>query len=280
MKIKYPLARTDSIVVQEINDEILVCDTTNNRVFCLNRTAGEVWKACDGKTNAQQLAKDLSRRFDKNVSEEMVSFSLIELSKENLLQAKVDSSMLFNGVSRREIIKRVGLTSMIALPLISSIAIPTAAQAASGTLAFGSACASNGQCTSNFCTDGVCCNTACLGICQACTAAKKASGSDGTCNSISVGNDPDNECPGATNCSGFNTCALFNIGTACTINGECSSGNCVDGVCCNSPCDGTCQACTTAKKGSGSNGTCGNVAAGTDPDLECPGTCNGAGACA
>jgi hypothetical protein len=52
-------------------------------------------------------------------------------------------------------------------------------------------------------------------------------------------------------------------------------------VCCSSACNGVCVACSAAKKGSGSDGTCGAIAGGTDPDNECPGTsnCNGAGAC-
>src|SRR4029079_18489171 len=94
-------------------------------------------------------------------------------------------------------------------------------------------------------------------------------------------NDPDSECPGATLCSGASTCSLFANGAACSINGECTSGSCADGVCCNTACSGTCQACTTAKKGSGANGTCGNVATNTDPDSECPGatSCNAVAAC-
>src|SRR5262249_34115460 len=53
------------------------------------------------------------------------------------------------------------------------------------------------------------------------------------------------------------------------------------GVCCDTACTGECTACTAVKKGSGKDGTCGTIAAGTDPDDECPGavTCNGVGAC-
>jgi hypothetical protein len=148
-------------------------------------------------------------------------------------------------------------------------------------LANGTACTAGAECSTGQCVDGVCCNSACNSLCQACTAAKKNSGADGTCGSIAAGTDPDNECAGATLCSGSTSCALLTNGTACTMNSECSSGNCVDGVCCNAPCNGACQACTTAQKGSGANGTCGNIAAGTDPDDECPGAtaCNAAQAC-
>ncbi|HYD47160.1 MAG TPA: hypothetical protein VEB21_02365 [Terriglobales bacterium] len=78
-------------------------------------------------------------------------------------------------------------------------------------------------------------------------------------------------------------------GAACSMGSQCASGACVDGVCCSSSCAGSCLACTAAKKGGGSNGVCGAIASGSDPDSECPaeaastcgstGSCNGAGAC-
>jgi len=44
-------------------------------------------------------------------------------------------------------------------------------------------------------------------------------------------------------------------GQACSGGSECASGHCVDGVCCNTACTGTCKACNLA----GSEGTCSNV---------------------
>jgi hypothetical protein len=77
-------------------------------------------------------------------------------------------------------------------------------------------------------------------------------------------------------------CKLDNA-QPCTMASQCVSGSCADGFCCNSACNGVCQACSQAKKGSGANGTCGNVASGTDPDSECAvdpvSTCGNDGAC-
>lgn len=142
----------------------------------------------------------------------------------------------------------------------------------------GTACSVSGQCLSGFCVDGVCCNASCTGLCRACNLA----GSLGVCANIATGTDPANECAGATSCNGAGACTLFANGTACSLNAECSSGFCVDGVCCNTACNGICQACTAAKKGSGANGACGSIAVNTDPDNECSGGagfCNGSGAC-
>ncbi|HRI71329.1 MAG TPA: VCBS repeat-containing protein, partial [Polyangium sp.] len=139
------------------------------------------------------------------------------------------------------------------------------------------ACTQNSQCLSGFCADGVCCGNLCNQTCYACTAAKKGSGQDGVCGAIASNTDPDNEC-GLT-CNGAGACVKAPNGTACASAAECVSNFCVDGVCCDNACTGACQACTVAKKGSGSDGTCGNIAANTDPDNECATNCNGAGAC-
>ena len=66
----------------------------------------------------------------------------------------------------------------------------------------GAVCAANSECQSNFCVDGVCCNAACGGLCQACNLA----GSLGTCSNIPNGQDPANECAGAKFCTGMGTC--------------------------------------------------------------------------
>jgi len=75
-------------------------------------------------------------------------------------------------------------------------------------------------------------------------------------------------------------------GVPCTGADQCSSGYCVDGVCCDQPCGGVCSTCTAP----GSFGICVAAATGTDPRDECDnqgaascgtsGKCNGAGACA
>jgi len=148
-------------------------------------------------------------------------------------------------------------------------------------LADGASCSSGLECASGFCVDEVCCDVSCAGLCEACTAAKRGSGSDGVCDAITAGLDPDSECAGLAVCDGSGACKRP-YGSTCTLADECVGGVCVDGVCCDASCAGLCEACTAAKKGSGSDGVCGAIAAGLDPDSECAGTisCNGAGACA
>ncbi|MBK9259502.1 MAG: hypothetical protein IPM54_06650 [Polyangiaceae bacterium] len=142
----------------------------------------------------------------------------------------------------------------------------------------GTTCVSGGQCASGNCVDGVCCDTACASTCMACTAAKKGQGVDGVCGNIGSELDPDLECNGGR-CDNKGACRYYN-GAPCSNKDQCFSHYCVDGFCCGNICIGACQACSSAKKGGGFDGVCGNVAASTDPDNECnPGECNGGGAC-
>ncbi len=78
-------------------------------------------------------------------------------------------------------------------------------------------------------------------------------------------------------------------GTECLEGGECASGYCVDGFCCNRACDGACEACSSAGKAEGNDGICGVVAAGSmddaceaEPVETCghDGTCDSRGRCA
>lgn len=105
-------------------------------------------------------------------------------------------------------------------------------------------CASDDDCTSGHCIDEICCDRECAEG-EACRADLKSSGGDGVCGEAST----------ATN------------GSACTdADGKtCTSHHCVDGVCCDSACDGSCEGCTAALKGGGDDGTCGPVAAGLNP---------------
>lgn len=80
------------------------------------------------------------------------------------------------------------------------------AGACEAPLANGTPCAAAGECASNFCVDGVCCNSACGGLCAACTMALKGNGVDGQCGLIAAGTDPQNECAGAMTCNGAGAC--------------------------------------------------------------------------
>jgi MYXO-CTERM domain-containing protein len=54
-------------------------------------------------------------------------------------------------------------------------------------LGIGVPCFDGDECTSGVCEDAVCCDAPCDGACEACTAALKGEGEDGTCGAIVAG---------------------------------------------------------------------------------------------
>ena len=234
----------------------------------------------------------------------------------------------------------------------------------------GDPCSADAECESNACVDGVCCTDACGGICEACSSLAKGQGADGDCGAVIEGLDPHDSCtPGSPNtcgfdgtcngqkackyyqgnsclggatcdgntvkgqfCNGLGTCITNSTGTlcdpykciatlgcatscasdtdcssssfycdqsncvakqqlggGCSADNQCGTGHCVDSVCCENACSSKCQACSTATKGAGENGTCEPILTGLDPDEECDadpastcgfnGACDGNGGC-
>lgn len=136
-----PKARTSAIVVQNLDGETLVYDLKTDKAFCLNETMGIVFNACDNGTSFG----DLKRKH--KFSNEIILLALDELKKANLLAQPAEFASPFAGMTRREAIRKAGLSSMIALPIISALVAPKAADAASGAV-----CTSVGsQC---FCQNG------------------------------------------------------------------------------------------------------------------------------
>ncbi len=144
-----PVARQDELFIQDLTDEMLVYDLRRHRAHCLNGTAALIWKHCDGSQTVTDLTARLERELKTKVDEELVLLALNQLSKAHLLEEKAGIPKL-EKVSRRQMIKRIGAGAAIAVPLITSIVAPTAAQAASG-LPNGTGCTASSQCLSRCC---------------------------------------------------------------------------------------------------------------------------------
>lgn len=153
-----PNARTDGLVVQEMPDEVLVYDLDTNKAHCLNQTAAFVWKSCDGVNSVTDITDVYQKQFGQNVPEDMIWLALDQLGEKNLLENPVEAD--FQGQTRREVIKRVGLAAVVALPIVASLTAPTAAMAV--------ACSGvRTSCTG--CDDGTVCNPDGIGPNGTCT---------------------------------------------------------------------------------------------------------------
>ena len=138
-----PQARSSKLVVQDLGKELLVYDLLTNQACTLNETSMIVFNACDGVTRFA----DLKRAF--KFTDDLIYLTLDELNKHGLLENYEINH--FPGLSRREVIRKVGLASMIALPVIASLVAPTAAMAASTLGANCQLCMINADCASGKC---------------------------------------------------------------------------------------------------------------------------------
>ncbi len=150
-KVK-PTARKNDLVIQETNTEVLVYDLTTNKAACLNETASFIWQSCDGSNSIADIAAALGRRTNNKANDDLVWLAIDELSRNNLLEEELTSNHVFEGMSRREVIKKVGLGTMIALPLVATLIAPTAIHAQS-CIAIGNPCTASAQCCSTCCKD-------------------------------------------------------------------------------------------------------------------------------
>jgi hypothetical protein len=154
---RVPRARTEGLVIQELPDEVLVYDRDRDKAHCLNQSAALVWRYCDGKTTVTNMAKRLEHDLKTGrVDEKVVWYALSQLSKDHLLEEELAPPALLAGMSRREMVRVLGVAAVVAIPLVTSIVAPTPAQA-STCLNSGSPCSSSAQCCSGNCTGGTSC---------------------------------------------------------------------------------------------------------------------------
>lgn len=154
------MARKSGLVVQEVPDEVLVYDLDTNKAHCLNQTAALVWKSCDGSRSVSDIAKLVEKQAGGKVNDDLVWLAIDQLNESNLLEQEIAAN--FNGQTRREVIKKIGLSSMIAIPIIASLVAPRSAMANTSCGCDDSSdCAltgPNGQCPSRVCNGLGFCN--------------------------------------------------------------------------------------------------------------------------
>lgn len=123
-----PIARKEGLVIQEMPAEVLVYDLDTNKAHCLNETAAFVWKSCDGKNSVADITKLVGHDSGSVVPEDLVWLAIDQLSEKNLLENSLKAD--FNGSTRREVIKKIGLAAVVGLPLVMSLTAPTSVSAA------------------------------------------------------------------------------------------------------------------------------------------------------
>ena len=128
-----PKCRFTDILVQTVGSELLIYDLTIDKAFCLNETSSLIYRLADGTRTIREISDSMSKNLKTLVSEDFVLLALLELEKENLLEERFEMANSFSHFSRREMVRKVGFASMIALPVVATMIAPTSANAASCT---------------------------------------------------------------------------------------------------------------------------------------------------
>jgi hypothetical protein len=159
-----PRARKDGLIVQNLPDETLVYDLERDRAHCLNETAAFVWRHCDGQLSAKEIARALTNRIKHPVDEKLVWLALEQLKSNHLLADAPAPPPAFASLNRRDLVRALGLSAAIAIPVVASIVAPMPAQAATGCIGNGGNCAGN----PSGCCSGCACDSetnTCVGGC-------------------------------------------------------------------------------------------------------------------
>jgi hypothetical protein len=141
MMKQMPKAKTERLIVREIDGETMIYDRARDAASCLNGFAAEVWRHCDGETSVAGIAAALGE------DERAVWLALQKLVKSKLLtEALAFSPGIATGKSRREIAVQLGLGAAV-----SSIVVSTAAAQSARCLPVFSACRSAAECCGGAC---------------------------------------------------------------------------------------------------------------------------------
>jgi hypothetical protein len=144
------------LVIQQLPEEVLIYDRERDKAHCLNQTAALVWKYCDGKTTVANMARKLARDLDSTaIDEKVVWYALDQLSKDHLLEESLVPPAMLAGMTRREMVRALGVAAVVAVPLVTSIVAPTPAQAGS-CLPTSAGCTASVQCCSGLCSSSAC----------------------------------------------------------------------------------------------------------------------------
>jgi len=150
-----PRIRTEGIVTERVDDDLVVYDQESHEAHCLSGAAVLVWECCDGSRSAEDISRELA------LQPELVERALSELSRCRLLD---EGPFAVHNYSRREAavkFAKVGGAAFTA-PLIYSVVIAPALAAAS--------CKANGVVVTTTCsatasgtkgTDATCCSGTC-----------------------------------------------------------------------------------------------------------------------
>ena len=159
-----PESRLRGLISRQADGELLIYDLERDKAHCLNESAAAIWKACDGTQSVKDISEALRAKFGDGFDETVVGLAVADLHRLHLLERPLgdadnnqyEFTRPASTLSRREVVRRLGLSAAVLLPVVISITAPTPAQAGS-CLAVNSPCSTTAECCGGLiCLGNVC----------------------------------------------------------------------------------------------------------------------------
>ena len=126
--------KTQGLITQHIGPETLLYSETTHQAFCLNPMAAQVWRELDGVRTPREIAAAATNSTSMPISEDLVLFTIGELRRDGLLEEEQSPASVLVTPSRRDLMRQLGASAMIMLPVVAAVTAPKAAQAYTGCL--------------------------------------------------------------------------------------------------------------------------------------------------
>jgi hypothetical protein len=129
-----PLARTEGVLTEMLDGELLAYDLDGDIATHLNQTAALVWRSCDGHRTIAELQALVTDELGEPADEDVVLMALDTLLEHGLICSGYEErGGAAIALSRRRFFRRVGVAGAAALnvPIVYSLVVPTAAAAVS-----------------------------------------------------------------------------------------------------------------------------------------------------
>jgi hypothetical protein len=121
----------ESVSIQQIGTEILVYDERRHKAFCLNESSSVIWLLADGERTIAEIRAAASLQLKTPVDDDLVLFAIEELRRDGLIEFSSVAEAA-QALSRRAMLRRLGVSGALLLPMIAAVLAPMAAQAYNG----------------------------------------------------------------------------------------------------------------------------------------------------
>lgn len=147
-----PRRREHGLVIHELPEEVLIYDLDRHKAHCLSPRAAAIWRACDGRTTADEIVHRLAAVGAERLEADVVRLTLDRLARARLLEGKMAGRPGLRPGSRRELLRKAAAIGGLS---VLSLTAPTVALAVS--------CLPAGSCVDRNCANGprVCCTGNC-----------------------------------------------------------------------------------------------------------------------